>query len=457
MANILLVEPDYRSKFPPIGLLRIASYHKSIGNNVTFTRGKNPVLCNLKWHKIYISSLFTYELPRTVRTIKYYRPSVLSDEDIIVGGIAVTLLPEYIKKHATCKIIEGPLSTPSILDHEKKAIAKYIPDYSIMNDPRWPYQPKNSYFCRISIGCIRKCKFCAVPQLEPKFGYFQPLRSQIKEINNQYGEMQHLILMDNNILACDNLESIINDIKKAGFERGALKNKKKRYIDFNQGIDVRLINKEVSKLLSTIALSPVRLAFDYKGIKKDYLKAIDLLCKDGFDKFTNYLMFNFNDDPVDFYNRMRLNLELSDKYKIRITGFPMRYVPIHDITRRYISPGWKWRFLRGIQCVLLATHGMVSPHTDFFNTAFGTDYNEFLEILSMPDRYIIYRVKYENNEADNWKKLYRKLTETQKDELYEILFKLRNSKGKKEILRQNRSFCKILDHYYPDGNYIECR
>lgn len=405
MSNILLVEPDYRSKFPPLGLLRLSSYHKSIGDSVTFTRGRNQLLKDLKWHKIYVSSLFTYELPRTVKTINYYRPSVSDPSHIIAGGIAATLMPEYVRQKTNCRVITGPLSRRNMLNGERKAIAKYLPDYSIIDSLKWDYSPKNAYFCRVTSGCIRRCKFCAVPTLEPDFSYLQPLSQQISQVNKAFGVRQNLVLMDNNILACDKLTSIIRDIRRSGFKKGATRNSKERFVDFNQGIDARLIDDKTAKLLSTISVSPVRLAFDYSGMEKAYVKAIRLLAEHGFEEYTNYVMFNFNDDPADFYHRIRLNAVLSNKLGIRITSFPMKYAPVDDVVRRFVAPNWKWRYLRGMQCVLLATHGLVSPNLTFFEAAFGADVNDFLEILSMPDRFIIYRRKYENGGAYDWRKL----------------------------------------------------
>ena len=37
--NILLIEPNYSNKYPPIGLMKIASYHRSRGHNVVFYKG----------------------------------------------------------------------------------------------------------------------------------------------------------------------------------------------------------------------------------------------------------------------------------------------------------------------------------------------------------------------------------------------------------------------------------
>ena len=37
--NILLIEPNYKNKYPPIGLMKIATYHKRLGDNVVFYKG----------------------------------------------------------------------------------------------------------------------------------------------------------------------------------------------------------------------------------------------------------------------------------------------------------------------------------------------------------------------------------------------------------------------------------
>ena len=132
--KILLVEPNYRSTFPPLGLLRISSYFKSIGESPTFIRGCNREIQKTTWDKIFISSLFTFELPRTVKTIIFYQNCVNNPlTDIIVGGVGATLMPEYILENAKCKVHVGPLSDSDMLGFNEPAIANLMPDYEILN------------------------------------------------------------------------------------------------------------------------------------------------------------------------------------------------------------------------------------------------------------------------------------------------------------------------------------
>ena len=129
----------------------------------------------------------------------------------------------------------------------------------------------------------------------------------------------------------------------------------------------------------------------------------------------------------------------------------MRFIPMSDVKRGYVSNKWRWRYLRGIQCVLLATRGFVSPNPDFIRAAFGGTYEEFLEILAMPDRYIIYRRKYENNGAIEWRKEYRKLVGSTRDEFLELLAQLNKDPNRRQTIVGLQNFRSLLEHYYPNG------
>lgn len=459
MRNILLVEPDYRSKFPPLGLLKISTYHKRRGDSVTFVRGRNEAFRSLHWHRIYVSSLFTWELPRTVKTIRYYKDSVSSHQDIFVGGIGATLLPDYIRKHVDCRIIEGQIEKRGILDRNSPPVAHLVPDYDILKCVDYSYEPNDAYFARITKGCIRNCKFCAVPKLEPEFGLFAPLERQVAAIEKKYGEKQNLVIMDNNVLAVDHIGEYIATIAQLGFAKGSKRNNRMRTVDFNQGIDARLISKnpQLAMVLGTIAIKPVRLAFDFlsPSMERAYRRAIDLLSKQGYVSFTNYMLYNYNDTPEDFFRRLEINAEINRVLGIRISAFPMRYIPPSDIRRGYVSPKWKWRWLRGVQCVLQATRGLVSPNPVFIKAAFGRNFREFLEILSMPDRYIIYREHYKNNGVPEWKRLFRRLSEPAKNEFLELLALLNKDRNRQQTIAGLKKFRSLVEHYYPNGELMQ--
>jgi len=429
--------------------MRISTFHKDRGDEVTFIRGTVEEIKDQIWNRIYISSLFTYYLPKTVQTINYYSKSVENpDHDLIVGGIGATLLPKYIEKHSKCKIITGPLDYPDALGFNEQPIADLIPDYEMISSVDYNYTPDDAYFTRISIGCIRKCKFCAVPILEPNFGFLQNITEQVQEINSKFGEKKDLIVLDNNILALQNIVEVICEIEDLGFKRNAKFGRKLRFVDFNQGIDARLITPEIAEKLGNINIRPIRLAFDNMAIEKYYRNAIKLLVDQDFKYFTTYVMFNFHDTPKEFYKRLRINIDLSKKYDVKITSFPMRFVPINDIQRHFISDDWNWKFLRGIQCILNATHGMVSPLEKFFNLAYGESFEEFLEILTMPDNYIIYRSNYQN-QANQWRDIYSGLDNEELNDIYQI-FNLHHHQSYK-VSSNNPKINKFLSFYNNRG------
>src|SRR3546814_1534861 len=103
----------------------------------------------------------------------------------------------------------------------------------------------------------------------------------------------------------------------------------KRRVDFNQGVDARILCKDPMYLqeLATICLKPLRIAFDHLGLKKHYEQAIRYLADAGLRELSNYMLYNFRDDPADLFERMWLNVQLNEELDIRIWLFPMRYHP----------------------------------------------------------------------------------------------------------------------------------
>jgi len=360
-------------------------------------------------------------------------------------------MPEYIGKFADCTIATGLLDSRGKLGRGSPVLECEVPDYDIIDSVEYEYVPKDTFFLKATKGCVHKCRFCAVPKLEPRYSGYKDLPYQVHKAVLRHGERQNMALLDNNVLAHPALNRIIDQIRDLGFGRGMWWNKRFRYVDFNQGIDARIIagNPNIADLLYGINLSPVRLAFDTMSMEKHYRKAIELMARAGFREFTNYMLYNFIDSPEDFYRRLHINLDLSRQHQITITGFPMRYAPIDAVSRQYVSPTWKWRYLRGIRCILLATRGLIGTNPSFIDTAFGRTFEEFIEIVSMPDRYIIFRNEHKNNGASEWRRIYHRLSENEKMEFMDLLDVLnRNPKDRIALIAKNRRYRNILAHYY---------
>lgn len=197
------------------------------------------------------------------------------------------------------------------------------------------------------------------------------------------------------------------------FEKYRLKAPRRRHVDFNQGTDARYVTEETMRLMSEIPIKPLRLAFDYWGIRDKYENAVRLAAKYGILDLSNYLLYNFKDSPDELYMRMALNVKLNRELGTRIFSFPMKYVPLFGEdakSREYIGPKWNKKFIRAIQSVLNVTKGIVAPGGNFFEKAFGQTIQEFNELLYMPETYIIYRKVFDTNgKADEWRRTFRNL------------------------------------------------
>ncbi|WP_239458420.1 hypothetical protein [Faecalicoccus pleomorphus] len=66
--KVLLVEPGYKNKYPPLGLMKISAYQKILGDEVVFVKGENKTLKDIRWDRIYITTLFTFYWNRTIKT-----------------------------------------------------------------------------------------------------------------------------------------------------------------------------------------------------------------------------------------------------------------------------------------------------------------------------------------------------------------------------------------------------
>lgn len=422
--HILLIEPSYKNKYPPLGLMKIAAFHKLRGDEVHFVKGLNKEIRDQIWDRIYITTLFSFYWAETIKTIKYYEFSVKDPQNLFIGGPMATIMADKIEEETGFKSVKGLLNERGKLKLPNDyKIDNIVPDYSILDEISYKYPANNAYFAYMTRGCVRKCPFCAVPTIEPFYVEYIPLKKQIKLINERYGEKKDLLLLDNNVLASSRFDHIIDEIKEAGFYKGAKLNNSYRYVDFNQGIDLRLLTKEKIKQLAELPIRPLRIAFDHIKLKNRYIEKIEWAVEFGLTRLSNYILYNYDDTPEDFYERLRINVELNKRLGTQIFSFPMKYIPVMYKDRKFVGKHWNPRYLRSIQCILHATHGVVGPKRKFFEAAFGKNLREFKKLLLMPDDYIIYREDHKHNGANEWKDGYLSLKPSQKQKFHNIVFK----------------------------------
>ena len=443
--NILLVEPGYRNKYPPLGLMKLAAYHRDRGDHVRLVKGEDPSILYDAWSRVYVTTLFSFEWRRTAQAIDFaIQAAGNQPERVFVGGIAASLMhEEFIQepRWAGVRFISGLLDGPPAQalqlsaadgdfgteDMSGAPIEERVPDYRILEHIDYTYPVRDAYFGYASRGCIRKCHFCGVPKLEGPQREMKPLEHLVQGVIDTHGEKKDLILMDNNVTASARYKEIIAEIKDLGFTRGATltrgDKRLKRRVDFNQGVDARILAKSPMYLkeMSSICISPLRIAFDHIGVRKVYDASVRMAAENGLKSLSNYMLYNFMDTPQDLYERMRMNIRLNEELGVRIWSFPMRYQPVKLRDRSHIGRHWNRYQLRTFQIMLQATHGVVSGSPTFFCRAYGESQEEFLRLLSYPHGMIFHRDHYENGPGrplrEEYEALRSRLSESQEQEL----------------------------------------
>ena len=220
-------------------------------------------------------------------------------------------------------------------------------------------------------------------------------------------------------------------------------------MDFNQGVDARLFNEDKVSLLAEIPVRPLRVAFDDIKTEPKYKKAIKLSLKYGMRDFSNYLLYNFTDKPVDLYHRLSVNVQMCEDMDVSIYSFPMKYHPIrgeHSHDRDYIGEHWNRKYIRAVQAILNATKGKIGRGESFFEKAFGRNEEEYMELLLMPETFLLFRFFFEDlGYTQQWKNAMAELTNEERNELLPIIFK--NEFNQIEKLTDNPKFLRVLKFY----------
>lgn len=323
--KILCVWPHYYSQYPPLGLLKLSAYHRLRGDIVQLVRP--PMVPGFTPDIIYITSLFTYAWEKVKEAAEFYR-RLFPGKPIILGGIYASLMPEHAQEE---------IKPDYIWQGIVPELEEILPDYSLV--PNW-----NGSIIFTSRGCIRNCPFCAVPILEPHFVCRSSLSNLIYEGHDR------VIFWDNNFLASpyhmEILEELIS-IKRS---------KRSFHIDFNQGLDARLITLENAAAIASLRMKIIRLAYDSTHQRKALKKAIEMLNEAGVSKkrFLVYVMFNYKDTPDDFLGRVQ------DLLSWGVAVYPMRYQPTDALKKdSYVAPGWTPELLEMVADArrVLGVHG----------------------------------------------------------------------------------------------------
>jgi hypothetical protein len=189
-----------------------------------------------------------------------------------------------------------------------------------------------------------------------------------------------IIFFDNNFFASPCWRTVLEDVVELNLR-----------VDFNQGVDARLITPEVAKRMAQLKFDKViRISYDYQKMRLYVKRAIGLLKSQGIEgrNILVYALYNFTDDPQDFFNRMK------DILRLGAVCYPMRYEPLRTLYKnRHIAPRWNEARLDAIQKArrIIGYGGAFAPHEGMLKvkvekcTTFDEAFAEFmppLEVIS---------------------------------------------------------------------------
>lgn len=242
--NVGLMAVD--SNHPNLALMKISAYHKSKGDSVEWYTPFD------QYDVVYMSKIFSFT--------EDYRQYMINAKKIVKGGTGYDIhsrLPEEMEY--------------------------LVPDYSI-----YPGIDHKTAYGFLTRGCPNRCKWCVVPEKEGNIHKYMDVDQIAVDGRNK------LVLMDNNVLAC---EYGIQQIQK-------IVDKRLR-VDFNQALDARLVTEDIAKLLAKVRwLDFIRFGCDTPKQITECVRAMALI-----DKYRerpgNYLMYTMIDKDInEAYHRL---------------------------------------------------------------------------------------------------------------------------------------------------------
>lgn len=235
--NILLVEPEFpipvksrnHRDFLPIGLLKLASYHRQRGDKIRLVRG-NQEANGFRPDRIKITSLFTYWSSYVWDSVRFYKERYPRAK-VVVGGIYASLMPEHCRKSGCDEVFVG-------VDEEAE---RCKPAYDLVD--------VDFQIIHTSRGCTRRCKFCGTWKIEPKFISKKSIKDEICS--------NRIIFYDNNLLANPRIRDILKYLSETKYNGRAV------YSESQCGIDGRLLTSELAKSLRRARFINPRIAWDH--------------------------------------------------------------------------------------------------------------------------------------------------------------------------------------------------
>jgi hypothetical protein len=257
--KIGLIDVDGHN-FPNLALMKISAWHKAQGDNVEWFFGFN------QYDRVYMSKVFTF-------TEDFHQ--CINAKEIIKGGTGYDLenkLPEEVEN--------------------------MFPDYSL-------YGVNESYGF-LTRGCPRGCNFCIVGQKEGKCSY------KVSDLKQFWNGQKEIKLLDPNLLAAKEHLELLDQLIES-----------KSWIDFTQGLDIRLTNEKNIEKIKNLKVKMLHFAWDKQEDEQiilEKLKQFKELTGLNYRKLGVYMLTNY--DTTFEYDLYRI-------YKLKELGYDP-YVMIYD-------------------------------------------------------------------------------------------------------------------------------
>lgn len=280
--KIGLIDVDGHN-YPNLPLMKISAWHKSHGDNVTWY----GVMFGGHYDKVYMSKVFSF-----TPDYEYF----IDADEIIKGGTGYAISLEGGKERYD-KTKDKAL--PYEIEH-------IYPDYSL-----YPEMTKDTAFGFLTRGCPRGCDFCHVKDKEGRCSH------KVADLSEFWRGQKNIILCDPNILACKEHLQLLQQLADS-----------KAKVNFNQGLDIRLITDKNLEILKQIRLDSIHFAFD-RWQDKDIIepKLRDFKEKTGYNRSKGhvmvYILCNFDTTIEQDIYRIQLCRELN------FSPYPMIYDKEH--------------------------------------------------------------------------------------------------------------------------------
>lgn len=214
--RIGLIDVDGHN-FPNIPLMKLSAWHKAQGDTVEWYQ---PLFSG-HMDRVYMSKVFGFTPD--------YEHCIDADE-IIKGGSGYCI-----------KLVDGREVYDKSKDQPLPDEIEHIyPDYGL-----YPELTKDTAYGFLTRGCPRGCDFCHVQRKEGGVSH------KVSDLSEFWNGQKKIVLCDPNILAYRGHMELLQQLVDSGAS-----------VNFNQGLDIRLVNDKNIELLKQIRLESIHFAFD---------------------------------------------------------------------------------------------------------------------------------------------------------------------------------------------------